>query len=132
MNVDFCVLIDMKIPSGKKHFFLWDLNGDSFLKSRMCSNRSCGNLSGYDSDKSPQFSNVPENHCSSLGKYKIGNRGPRFFEIRINYKFHGLEKTNSNACKRIIFFILGESQMKKFIQMKLLKVGVFQQYQMSL
>ena len=104
MNVDLCILVDMKIPSGKKRFFLWDLKGDSILKSGMCSNGSCGNLASYDANKSPQFSNIPESHCSSLGKYKIGKRGYSTFGININYKLHGLEKTNDNAYKRYIVF----------------------------
>ncbi len=104
MNVDFCVLIDMKIPSGKKRFFLWDFKGDSVLNSGMCSHGTCGNLKGYDSGNQPQFSNVPESYCSSLGKYRIGKRGYSTFGININYKLHGLEKTNDNAYKRYVVF----------------------------
>jgi len=104
MNRDVCILIDMKIHSGKKRFFLWNLKGDSVLKSGMCSHGTCGSLNSYDPSLSPQFSNTPESHCSSLGKYKIGNRGYSTFGININYKLHGLEKSNSNAFKRFIVF----------------------------
>jgi len=103
-NTKFCMLVDMKIHSGKKRFFLWDFKSDSVLNSGMCSHGTCGNLAEYDSDLSPQFSNVPESHCSSLGKYRIGKRGYSTFGININYKLHGLEKTNNNAFKRYIVF----------------------------
>jgi hypothetical protein len=105
MNLDVCILVDMQIHSGKKRFFLWDLKGDSILKSGMCSHGSCDNGWSEDETKSdPHFSNVPESHCSSLGKYKLGSRGYSSFGIHINYKLHGLEKTNNNAFKRIIVF----------------------------
>ena len=98
-----CVLIDMKIHSGKKRFFLWDLKGDSILKSGMCSHGICDNL---DDNKghATKFSNVPESHCSSLGKYKIGKRGWSSFGVHVNYKLHGLEKRNNNAFSRSIVF----------------------------
>lgn len=105
MNLELCILIDMKIHSGKKRFFLWDLKGDSIVKSGMCSHGSCGG--GYDEDETKsdsKFSNVPESHCSSLGKYKLGKRGYSTFGIHINYKLHGLEKSNSNAYNRYIVF----------------------------
>ncbi len=104
MNTDVCILIDMKIHSGKKRFFLWDLKGDSIIDSGLCSHGTCGNLPEYDPEKTPQFSNIPDTHCSSLGKYKVGKRGYSTFGININYKLHGLEKTNSNAYKRYIVF----------------------------
>ena len=104
MNLDVCILVDMKIHSGRKRFFLWDFKGDSILKSGMCSHGTCDNLVGYDETKAPQFSNTHESHCSSLGKYKLGKRGYSSFGIHVNYKLHGLEKTNSNAYKRYIVF----------------------------
>ena len=104
MNLEVCILVDMKIHSGKKRLFLWDLKGDSILKSAVCSHGTCGNLTGYDPDKAPQFSNTPDTHCSSLGKYKVGKRGYSTFGVHFNYKLHGLEKTNSNAYRRYIVF----------------------------
>ena len=41
---------------------------------------------------------------SSLGKYKIGDRGWSSFGVNINYRLHGLDETNSNANKRDIVF----------------------------
>ena len=105
MNLDVCILVDMQIHSGKKRFFLWDLKGDSILKSGMCSHGCCDNgWSEDETESNPHFSNVPESHCSSLGKYKLGSRGYSSFGIHINYKLHGLEKTNNNAYRRVIVF----------------------------
>lgn len=104
LNTDMCVLVDMSIHSGKKRLFLWSFKGDSILKSAVCSHGTCDNLATYDADKSPQFSNTPETHCSSLGKYKLGKRGWSSFGVNFNYKLHGLEKTNNNAYKRYIVF----------------------------
>jgi len=104
MNLEMCILVDMKIHSGKKRFFLWDFEGDSIMKAGMCSHGTCGNLKGYEPSLTPQFSNVPESHCSSLGKYKVGKRGYSSFGININYKLHGLEKSNNNAFNRFIVF----------------------------
>ncbi len=104
LNTTKCILVDMKIHSGKKRFFLWDLKGDSILKSAVCSHGTCDNLATYDADKSPQFSNTHESHCSALGKYKLGARGYSTFGVNFNYKLHGLESTNNNAYKRYIVF----------------------------
>ncbi len=115
MNLDVCILVDMQIHSGKKRFFLWDFKGDSVLTSGMCSHGCCSGGWSVDETKSdPEFSNVPESHCSSLGKYKLGKRGYSSFGIHINYKLHGLEKTNNNAYKRYIVFhswdIIGDEE----------------------
>jgi hypothetical protein len=104
LNLDMCILVDMQIHSGKKRFFLWDFKGDSILKSGMCSHGTCDNLANFDINKTSQFSNTQESHCSSLGKYKLGKRGYSSFGVHINYKLYGLEKTNSNAYKRYIVF----------------------------
>ena len=50
----------------------------------------------------PEFSNVPDSHCSSLGKYLVAERGWSGWGIHVNYKLDGLETTNSNARKRVI------------------------------
>lgn len=104
LNTDMCILVDMQIHSGKKRLFLWSFKGDSIVTSAVCSHGTCDNLTTYDATKTPQFSNTPETHCSSLGKYKLGKRGWSSFGVNFNYKLHGLEKTNNNAYKRYIVF----------------------------
>ncbi len=102
-NTELCILIDMSLHSGKHRAFLWDLKKDSILASGMCAHGCGSNPWGatYTKDK-PIFSNTPDSHCSSVGKFKIGKRGYSSWGIHVNYKLYGLESTNSNALKREI------------------------------
>lgn len=103
LNTDFCILIDYSIHSGKKRLFVYDFNKDSIILSGMVSHGCGDNPWGTDATKSkPTFSNVHESHQSSLGKYKIGKRGYSSWGINVNYKMHGLDKSNSNAYDRVI------------------------------
>lgn len=103
MNTNYCILIDMQIHSGRNRLFLWDFKEKRIKESGLCSH-GCGDEPwGADETKdTPVFSNQPDSHLSSLGKYKIGKRGWSNWGIHVNYKLHGLDKTNSNAYKRII------------------------------
>ena len=103
LNTNFCVFINMKQHSGKKRLHIIDFKSKSILKSGLCSH-GCGTAPwGEDTTKlNPVFSNVPESHCSSLGKYRIGKRGWSNWGIHVNYKLHGLEPSNNNAFKRVI------------------------------
>ncbi len=114
MDIDLCILVDMKIHSGKKRFFLWDFKGDSILKSGMCSNGSCSNLEKYTTTK-VEFSNVPNSHCSSLGKYKLGKRGYSTFGINVNYKLYQI-----NFIKRYILCIF--KVWEKYLKSRLKRV----------
>ena len=71
----------------------------------------CGNKpwSGDMTKTSPVFSNTPDSHLSSLGKYRIGKRGYSNWGIHVNYRLHGLESTNSNAFSRDIVLHSWES-----------------------
>ena len=53
---------------------------------------------------SSAFSNIPESHTSSLGKYKVGKRDISQWGVGIKYYLHGLESTNSKAYDRQIVF----------------------------
>ena len=103
MNTDFCVLIDMDIHSGKKRMVVWDMQKKEVVKQGLVSH-GCGESSwGMDDSKSdPVFSNVPDSHLSSLGKYAIGDRAWSNWGINIKYWLKGLESTNSNAVDRVI------------------------------
>ena len=102
-NTDFCILIDLSAHSGKKRAFLWDLKKDTILASALCAHGCGANpWSGTTTKEKATFSNVPDSHCSSLGKYKIGKRGFSYWGIKVNYLLHGLESTNNNALKREI------------------------------
>lgn len=103
LNQEYCILVDMSKHSGKKRLFLWSFSEKRVVLSGLCSH-GCGEAqwASDETKTSPVFSNTPESHCSSLGKYKIGKRGYSNWGINVNYKLHGLEKSNSNAYKRII------------------------------
>ena len=102
-NTDFCILVDMRIHSGKDRIFIWNFNNSSINQSGLCSH-GCGDSphSGDETKTAPIFSNKPNSHLSSLGKYKIGARGYSNWGINVNYKLHGLETTNKNAHERLI------------------------------
>lgn len=103
INQEFCILIDMSIHSGKDRMFVYSFEKGEIVDSALCSH-GCGDSPwGTDGTKtSPIFSNTKESHLSSLGKYKIGNRGYSSFGIGVNYRLHGLEPTNSNVNERNI------------------------------
>lgn len=103
LNTEYAILIDMGIHSGKNRLFVVDLKNDSILHSGLCSHGCCQSAWGSDwtADK-PEFSNTPESHCSSKGKYRIGQRGYSSWGINVNYKLHGLEASNSKAYDRLI------------------------------
>ena len=105
MNQDFCLLIDFGIHSGKKRFFFWDFNKKEIIHQFLVGH-GCGDntWSGDETKDNPSFSNIEDSHRSSLGKYKIGERGYSNWGVNTKYLMHGLESTNSNALKRIIVF----------------------------
>lgn len=104
-NLDYCILIDMSVHSGLNRFILWDFKGYSSLYNCLVGH-GCGESpwAKDESKENPIFSNTENSHCSSLGKYKVGERGYSDWGIHIKYLMHGLEKTNSNALKRTIVF----------------------------
>jgi len=102
-NTDFCILIDMGIHSGLNRLFVYDFNSDSVLFECMVGHGCCQNQWSSDESKDePLFSNTEGSHCSSVGKYRIGERGYSNWGINIKYFLYGLENTNSNAFKRQI------------------------------
>lgn len=104
-STDFCLLIDMSLHSGVKRFIIWDFNQNTIKNSFLVSHGCCNGSWNSDSSKdNPTFSNVNNSHCSSLGKYKIGERGYSNWGINVKYLMHGLESSNNNALNRVIVF----------------------------
>lgn len=103
MNTQYCFLLDMKIHSGRERFFIYDFKKDTIVDQGIVSH-GCGKYGwgGDETKTAPVFSNTPESHLSSIGKYKVGKRGYSSWGIHVKYWLHGLDKTNSNAVKRII------------------------------
>lgn len=91
-----CFLLDMRIPSGKKRFFVYNLKKDSVEISGLVTH---GSGSGYGPD-GLVFSNQPNSYCTSLGKYRVGNSYNGTFGLA--YKLYGLEQTNSKAFDRFV------------------------------
>lgn len=94
-NSTVCFLIDMEISSGKKRFFVYNLERDSVeIAGLVTHGGGSGRLA------SPYFSNEPGSNCTSLGKYKIGK--PYHGQFGLAYKLYGLDKTNSKAFERFV------------------------------
>ncbi|MEP7110416.1 MAG: murein L,D-transpeptidase catalytic domain-containing protein [Ferruginibacter sp.] len=96
LNNRYCFLIDMKIPSGSKRFFIYDLENDSIMQAGLVTHGSGINISG----DSLAFSNNTGSNCTSLGKYKIGKSYHGKFGPA--WKLYGLDRTNSNAFNRFV------------------------------
>ncbi len=102
-NTTFCILVDMRVHSGKARFYVVDLKTKQILKSSLVSH-GCGNndWSGTSTKTSPVFSSVDGSHCTALGKYKVGKRGTSQWGIGVNYLLLGLENSNRNSLARQI------------------------------
>ena len=98
-NNRIAFFIDMKIPSGKNRFFVYDLKKNKIIDKGLVAHGSGSetNIRGK-----LKFSNVPNSLSSSLGKYYIGN--PYYGKFGKAYKLYGLDKTNSNTFYRDIVF----------------------------
>ncbi|RKR05242.1 L,D-transpeptidase-like protein [Flavobacterium sp. 90] len=98
-NNRIAFFIDMKIPSGKNRFFVYDLKENKIIDRGLVAHGS-GSETGLKGKL--RFSNIPNSLSTSLGKYAIGNHYNGKFGKA--YKLYGLDKTNSNAFKRDIVF----------------------------
>ncbi|MCI6838312.1 MAG: murein L,D-transpeptidase catalytic domain family protein [Prevotella sp.] len=86
-STDYYVLVDFSIPSGKKRFFIYDLQRGKRIMSSYCMHGSGkGNT-----DAKPKFSNEFGSGCSSLGRYIMVGRGAKF---KNSVRLRGLDKTN--------------------------------------
>ena len=96
-NKEIAFFIDMKIPSGKNRFFVYDLKEDITIDQGLVAHGS-GSETGIKGKL--KFSNTNNSLATSLGKYYISNSYiGRFGKA---YKLYGLDKTNSNAFDRAI------------------------------
>lgn len=100
---DFFILIDYSIHSGKERLFIYDFGTKKFVNRYLVSH-GCGALSTAEdfSREKPVFSNEPNSHCSSLGKYLIGKQKIKSTNFGEKYLLYGQDATNSNALKRDI------------------------------
>lgn len=96
-NKEIAFFIDMKIPSGRNRFFVYDLKKDAILDQGLVAHGS-GSETGIQGKL--KFSNTNNSLATSLGKYYIGNSYIGKFGKA--YKLYGLDKTNSNAFSRAV------------------------------
>lgn len=93
-NSAFCFMVDMRMPSGKARFFVYDLHKDAVVLAGLVAH---GNGSmGFSA--TPTFSNINGSGCTSLGKYRIGH--PYQGQFGRAYKLYGLDTTNDRAFNR--------------------------------
>jgi hypothetical protein len=94
---EIAFLVDMKIPSGKNRFFIYDLKANKIIDQGLVAHGS-GSETGIQGRL--KFSNINNSLSSSLGRYYVGKSyNGRFGKA---YKLYGLDKTNSNAYDRNI------------------------------
>jgi len=98
LNTSFCIFVDMSIHSGKNRLFVYDMKQRKVIASGLCAH----GIGGGSTAMKPVYSNAIGSNCSSLGKYKLGKRAYSNWGIHVHYKMHGLERSNSNAFRRII------------------------------
>ena len=104
-NTQYCILIDMSLPSGVKRFMVWNFKKNTPFISGLVSH-GCGNSpwSGVWSKNNPVFSNADGSHCTALGKYQVNSRAYSAWGIHVKYFLTGLESTNNKALGRQIVF----------------------------
>lgn len=95
-NTRYAFLADMGMKSGKKRFFLIDLETFQILKSGLVAHGK-GN---EDFATEKEYSNEIGSKCTSLGLYRIGQSFTG--EFGTAFKLHGLSQSNNNALKRAI------------------------------
>lgn len=95
---DYCFMVDMSVPSGKKRFFVVNLKTDQVEMSSLVSHGA----GSYKPDCKDvlTFSNELNSNATSLGKYKIG--ASYTGEWGPSYRLYGLDPTNSNAYDRAV------------------------------
>jgi len=98
MDTSMCIMVDMRIHSGKNRIFVYNFEKKQITIEGLCAH----GVGGGSTETKPVFSNAIGSNCTSLGKYKVKSRSYSNWGINIHYKMYGLEKTNSNAFKRIV------------------------------
>lgn len=96
-NSKVAFFVDMRIPSGKNRFFVYDLVNNKILDQGLVAH-GCGSETGVKG--SLKFSNEPNSNCTSLGRYSIGKNYQGIFGKA--YRLAGLDETNSKAMERAI------------------------------
>jgi len=103
MSTQFYYLLDLRIPSGKNRFFVYDFTKDTITHAQLVTHGSCDVFTPNPQQwEKAQFDTRVNSHCSMVGKYKIGRRDTSAWGIKIKYWLHGLESTNATAVERVV------------------------------
>lgn len=95
-NTKYAFVLDMRIPSFKKRFFIFNHKKDSIINAGYVVHGT-----GLETFRNELvFSNIPDSRCTSLGKYKIGTSYKGIYGF--SYRLHGLDSTNNKALERAI------------------------------
>jgi hypothetical protein len=93
-NTNYVFVIDMRIPSFKKRFFVYNSLKDSIINSGLVAHGvGTETYKGY-----LIFSNTPDSRMTSLGKYKVGESYNGLYGF--SYRLRGLDSTNNKALQR--------------------------------
>jgi L,D-transpeptidase catalytic domain len=95
-DTGYAFLINMSLKSGKKRFYVVDLQTMTVVNSGLAAHGRGEERFTFDK----YFSNNPGSNCTSIGRYKIGKSYQGQFGLA--YKLHGLDSTNNNAFKRFV------------------------------
>lgn len=93
-NDTYYIICDFGMSSGKKRFYLYNLNSRRRIMSSYCMH---GN-GGGSTDEKPVFSNKPGSNCSSIGLYAL--KGIGSYSMKSCIRVTGLDRTNSMARTR--------------------------------
>ncbi|SDD16688.1 murein L,D-transpeptidase catalytic domain-containing protein [Niabella drilacis] len=95
-NPDRVFLVNMRLPSSRKRFFVYDLNQDAVITSGLVTHGRCSErwLEGR------RYSNEMGSRCTSLGHYRIGSSYQGTFGLA--YKLYGLDSSNNKAFERFV------------------------------
>lgn len=89
-------IVDMNMRSGKKRFFVVDMNNMNIINEGVVAHGRGDNK--FTLNK--KYSNEKGSNCTSLGIYKVGKKYNGTFGP--SYKLYGLQETNNNAYNRAI------------------------------
>jgi len=93
---DYCFLVDMSLPSGSERFFVYDLKKGIVKNSGLVTHGRCN----QDWLEGRKYGNTPGCGCTSLGKYKIGQKYSGRFGTA--FKLYGLDQSNDQAFARFV------------------------------
>ncbi len=95
-ETSYAFLINMRVKSGKKRFYVVNLETMTIVNSALVAHGRGEERFTFDKD----FSNAPGSNCTSLGRYKIGKLYTGQFGLA--YRLYGLDNSNNNAYKRFV------------------------------